>query len=184
MRLTSLASSSSLSALESESDKQEETVVCEDLGNGDETNHISQVKVSIGRTKGSIGPGGEKRLFDADIEDEGALKILSALNQEEAKYLSDENMPLRHFRAEKVSIAAKSSRVMIASVLTHDLHFTMIISISGKCRKGHLEDQGNSSLAEGLSSGSNQTRVRRGCEFTAATGPGSTGSPLDYNEGE
>jgi hypothetical protein len=77
MRLTSLASSSSLP--------------------DDSTDHPQDC------AKGSIGPGGEKRLFDAEIEDEGAMKILSALDTDEVQYLSDENMPLRHFRAEKVS---------------------------------------------------------------------------------
>jgi hypothetical protein len=65
MRLTSLASSSSLP--------------------DDSTDHPQDC------AKGSIGPGGEKRLFDAEIEDEGVMKILSALDTEEVQYLSDEN---------------------------------------------------------------------------------------------
>ena len=86
MKLKSLASSSSLNALDSEHIKEACT---------------KDIQV-LGQTKGSIGPGGEIRLFDAVIEDEGVMKIRAALTEEELMALTDENMPLRHFRAEKV----------------------------------------------------------------------------------
>ena len=85
MRLKSLASSSSLSGLEGDA-------------------NAPQAEDEPIQTKGSIGPGGEKRLFDAPIEDEGVMKIRSALDPEELSAMPDDNMPLRHFRAEKVSI--------------------------------------------------------------------------------
>jgi len=81
-----------------------------DLSNSDE--HITSTDLPEDQQlKGSIGPGGEKRLFNADIEDEGTKEILSALTQEEASYLSDENMPLRHFRAEKVRFSTASTAI-------------------------------------------------------------------------
>jgi hypothetical protein len=40
---------------------------------------------------------------DAD-EVAGTSEVLGALTQDEMEQLSDENMPLRHYRAEKVSI--------------------------------------------------------------------------------
>jgi len=48
----------------------------------------------------------EPPLLDEKIEEEGSAEILNALTEEEKKYLSDENMPLRHLRAEKGHIKA------------------------------------------------------------------------------
>jgi len=91
MRLTSLASSSSLESSETVADQEIKDVP------------EPEPEPILGQTKGSIGPGGEKRLFDAAIEDEGVMKIRAALTEEELKAMPDDNMPLRHFRAEKVS---------------------------------------------------------------------------------
>jgi hypothetical protein len=48
------------------------------------------------------GPVAEATMFDPEVEANGVKDILAALTEEEMKYLSDPNMPLRHFRAEKV----------------------------------------------------------------------------------
>jgi hypothetical protein len=48
------------------------------------------------------GPVAEATMFEPEVEANGVKDILAALTEEEMKYLSDPNMPLRHFRAEKV----------------------------------------------------------------------------------
>jgi hypothetical protein len=44
----------------------------------------------------------EPPLLEPDVEVQGVQDILKALSEEERNSLPDENMPLRHFRAEKV----------------------------------------------------------------------------------
>ena len=46
---------------------------------------------------------GEPHLLDPAVETKGVEDMLAALSKEEAASMSDINMPLRHFRAEKVS---------------------------------------------------------------------------------
>jgi hypothetical protein len=96
MRVKSLASSTSVTDLESESSK-------DDKKSDQNVNNDNDPVSLADQTKGTIGPGGEKRLFDAVVENEGVLKIRSALSQDELLAMPDDNMPLRHFRAEKVS---------------------------------------------------------------------------------
>jgi hypothetical protein len=49
--------------------------------------------------------GGEANLFDIEIEKKGVADILDKLTKEETKQMMafDQTMPIRHFRAEKVS---------------------------------------------------------------------------------
>ncbi len=49
----------------------------------------------------------EKPLLDIDVETKGSKEVLAALTDEEKRHMPDENMPLRHFRAEKVSLKIK-----------------------------------------------------------------------------
>ena len=46
----------------------------------------------------------EPRMFDEKTEREGCEQIIDALTDEEKMYMADPNMPMRHFRAEKVCI--------------------------------------------------------------------------------
>ena len=48
---------------------------------------------------------GEKPLIDPKEEEEGCRAILEALTEDEKLHLADKHMPLRHLRAEKVSVA-------------------------------------------------------------------------------
>ena len=48
--------------------------------------------------------GGEPNLLDVEVEKEGVKDILAALTEEELKEMKDTTMPIRHFRAEKVSL--------------------------------------------------------------------------------
>jgi hypothetical protein len=50
------------------------------------------------------GPVSEPNMFDPEVEAKGVEQILAALTEDETKFLADKNMPLRHFRAEKVSV--------------------------------------------------------------------------------
>jgi hypothetical protein len=45
----------------------------------------------------------EPNLLDSEVEKKGAKDVLEALTEEEKTALPDPNMPMRHFRAEKVS---------------------------------------------------------------------------------
>jgi hypothetical protein len=47
--------------------------------------------------------GGESNLLDEKVEERGVQDILAALTDEERKEMKDLTMPIRHFRAEKVS---------------------------------------------------------------------------------
>jgi hypothetical protein len=49
------------------------------------------------------GPAAEPNMFDPEVEAKGVESILAALTEDETASLADKNMPLRHFRAEKVS---------------------------------------------------------------------------------
>eukprot|EP00978_Attheya_sp_CCMP212_P039223 scaffold201995_cov58-Attheya_sp.AAC.1 len=42
--------------------------------------------------------------YDPAVEEQGVADILAALDESEQKIMSDINMPLRHFRAEKVGV--------------------------------------------------------------------------------
>ena len=44
--------------------------------------------------------------LDPAVEEQGVKDILAGLSDAEKEALADENMPLRHFRAEKVSVYA------------------------------------------------------------------------------
>ena len=46
----------------------------------------------------------EEPMFDIDVEKDGCMKIMEALTDDEKNNLADDNMPLRHFRADKVNI--------------------------------------------------------------------------------
>ena len=48
-----------------------------------------------------IRPSKEPTLFARDVEHKGVQRILNALTEKEKRQLSDPDMPLRHFRAEK-----------------------------------------------------------------------------------
>lgn len=48
--------------------------------------------------------GGEEHLLNADVEIKGVKEIMEALTDEEKASLADASMPMRHFRAEKVSV--------------------------------------------------------------------------------
>jgi len=52
---------------------------------------------------------GEKALLDPKVESKGVEDILAALTKDEKDELADANMPLRHFRAEKVKKKKKKS---------------------------------------------------------------------------
>lgn len=43
-------------------------------------------------------------LLDVDVETKGSAEVLAALTDEEKQHMPDENMPLRHFRAEKGNV--------------------------------------------------------------------------------
>lgn len=58
------------------------------------------------------GPVSEPNMFEPEVEAKGVEAILAALTEDETKYLADENMPLRHFRAEKVSVSVHSTRIL------------------------------------------------------------------------
>jgi hypothetical protein len=47
--------------------------------------------------------GGEPNLLDVEVESKGVADILAALTEDELKEMKDVTMPIRHFRAEKVS---------------------------------------------------------------------------------
>ena len=47
--------------------------------------------------------GGEEPLFDPEVEKKGVQAMMEALTDEEKAALADPAMPMRHFRAEKVS---------------------------------------------------------------------------------
>ena len=49
----------------------------------------------------------ETPLLDVDVETKGSAEVLAALTDEEKQHMPDENMPLRHFRAEKVCLKNK-----------------------------------------------------------------------------
>lgn len=46
----------------------------------------------------------EPRMFDQKTEEEGCKQIIDALTDEEKMNMADPNMPMRHFRADKVWI--------------------------------------------------------------------------------
>ena len=45
----------------------------------------------------------EPNMFDPEVEAKAVEDILEALTSDEVQQLPDKNMPLRHYRAEKVS---------------------------------------------------------------------------------
>ena len=45
----------------------------------------------------------EERLLDEKVEEAGCRKIIESLSEEEKEMMSDDRMPMRYFRAEKVS---------------------------------------------------------------------------------
>ncbi len=55
------------------------------------------------------GPVAEPNMFDPEVEAKGVEEILAALTEDETKFLADQNMPLRHFRAEKVSVSVHTT---------------------------------------------------------------------------
>jgi hypothetical protein len=64
--------------------------------------------------------GGEPNLLDVEVESKGVADILAVLTEDELKQMKDMTMPIRHFRAEKVSsMKAKvsSNKVYLASHL-------------------------------------------------------------------
>ncbi len=54
------------------------------------------------------------RIFSQTEEEEGCLKIIEALTEEELKAMPDENMPRRHFRADKGDTAKAIKRIKYA----------------------------------------------------------------------
>ena len=56
----------------------------------------------------------EPRMFDAQKEQEGCLKIIEALTPEELSIMPDANLPLRHFRADKGNTTKAIKRIKYA----------------------------------------------------------------------
>lgn len=56
----------------------------------------------------------EPRMFDAQREQEGCLKIIEALTPEELSIMPDANLPLRHFRADKGNTTKAIKRITYA----------------------------------------------------------------------
>ena len=79
--------------------------------------------------------GGEPNLLDLEVEKKGIDDILAALTEEEVNEMKDKTMPIRHFRAEKVSsinaILLQAQRIV--SLVFHPLRdeFCAKIYLSG-----------------------------------------------------
>lgn len=107
--------------------------------------HVQQA-YTLGKTKQQAMPiapiqlRGEKNLLDPEVEIKGVRDILAALTDEEKSELADANMPLRHFRAEKV--ASSRERSPSGSILTP--------TSPGFHRKSHCQDQGNVEVEKGV----------------------------------
>lgn len=56
----------------------------------------------------------EPRMFDAAIEEEGCKRIMEQLTEEEIDAMPDDNMPLRHFRADKGNVEKAVKRIKYA----------------------------------------------------------------------
>ena len=56
----------------------------------------------------------EPRMFDRDVEEEGCRKIVECLTEDELRAMPDENMPLRHFRADKGNVKKAIKRIKYA----------------------------------------------------------------------
>ncbi len=56
----------------------------------------------------------EPRMFDRDVEEEGCKKIVECLTEDELRAMPDENMPLRHFRADKGNVKKAIKRIKYA----------------------------------------------------------------------
>lgn len=59
-------------------------------------------------------PSREPRMFDQAKEEEGYQKIIEQLTPEELKAMPDDNMPMRHFRADKGSVEKAIKRIQYA----------------------------------------------------------------------
>ena len=59
--------------------------------------------------------GGEPNLLDVEVEKKGVKDIMDALSAEEMKEMKDTTMPIRHFRAEKVSFSEVASKTTYTS---------------------------------------------------------------------
>merc|ERR1712008_168200 len=59
-------------------------------------------------------PKKEPRMFNKEIEEQGCREIVEALTEEELQAMPDENMPLRHFRADKGNVKKSIERIKYA----------------------------------------------------------------------
>ena len=59
-------------------------------------------------------PTKEARKFDEAMEREGCAQLIAALTTEELKNMSDPNLPLRHFRADKGNVGKATKRLKYA----------------------------------------------------------------------
>jgi hypothetical protein len=56
--------------------------------------------------------GGEPCLLDREVEEKGIIDVLAALTAEERKQIPHPDMPLRHFRGEKVRAKWNESPIL------------------------------------------------------------------------
>ena len=73
----------------------------------EQTNQV----LSITNNDNACVPNKEPRLYDKSKEDQGCKEILEALTPQEIRDMSDPNLPLRHFRADKGDISKAITRI-------------------------------------------------------------------------
>lgn len=56
----------------------------------------------------------EPRMFEKNVEEKGCKEIVDALTEEELEAMPDENMPMRHFRADKGNVNKAIKRIKYA----------------------------------------------------------------------
>ena len=56
----------------------------------------------------------EPRMFEKDVEEKGCKEIVDALTEEELEAMPDENMPMRHLRADKGNVKKAIKRIKYA----------------------------------------------------------------------
>uniref|UniRef100_A0A7S3PWI4 CRAL-TRIO domain-containing protein n=1 Tax=Chaetoceros debilis TaxID=122233 RepID=A0A7S3PWI4_9STRA len=56
----------------------------------------------------------EPRMFEKTVEEKGCKEIVEALTEEELEAMPDENMPMRHFRADKGNVTKAIKRIKYA----------------------------------------------------------------------
>jgi hypothetical protein len=56
----------------------------------------------------------EPRMFEKNVEEKGCKEIVEALTEEELEAMPDENMPMRHFRADKGNVKKAIQRIKYA----------------------------------------------------------------------